>query len=29
MSAYDATCVTLIITHALYHFWRFQDGRTE
>jgi len=28
MSAYDAMFVMLVIAHALFHFWRFQDGRS-
>lgn len=27
MSAYDAMFVMLLIAHALFRFWRFQDGR--
>ena len=27
MSAYDAMFAMLLIAHALFHFWRFQDGR--
>jgi hypothetical protein len=27
MSAYDAMFVMLLIAHALFDFWRFQDGR--
>ena len=28
MSAYDAMLVMLLIAHALFHFWRYQDGRS-
>lgn len=26
-SAYDAMFLMLVIAHALFHWWRFQDGR--
>lgn len=28
LSAYDALFIILLIAHALFYFWRFQDGRT-
>ncbi len=27
VSAYDAMILMLVIAHALFHWWRFQDGR--
>lgn len=29
MSAYDAMFLTLVIALALFHWWRWQDGRAE
>lgn len=28
ISAYDAMFMMLVIAHVLFHFWRFQDGRS-